>query len=273
MSVGSIRSGRQPPSISGLEDLPEECVEDSVVAETIQRPHKKSPSPRPSLRSSSPFPSLEEIFHTAATSRQTQSPARWTQQSVLQSLRPGKGDLEYEEAMRKLDEGEDDSDRSPDRNKSLRSLFPNATQPEPSKTPSSLQPVKVEAPVKTERSATPPTSQRVKRESPFVIPEGSQVVELSSSPPSVQFVEHYADDSVDGTYQDNSVPQGSGWVQKNFMTRSRGKSVPAAAASASNSTGSQTRPARGRTSLPPARDVTASAYSQIKGRRRTTRKF
>ncbi|RSL97180.1 hypothetical protein CEP52_011051 [Fusarium oligoseptatum] len=255
-SVGSIRSGRQPPSINGLEDLPEECVEDSVVAETVQRPNRKSPSPRPSLRSSSPFPSLEEIFHTAATSRQTQSPARWTQQSVLQSLKPGKGDLEYEEAMRKLDEGEDDSDRSPDRNKSLRSLFPNATQPEPSKSLSSLQPVK-----------------KVKRESPFVIPEGSQVIELSSSPPSVQFVEHYADDSVDGTYQDNSMPQGSGWVQKNFMTRSRGKSVPAAAASASNSTSSQTRPARGRTSLPPARDVTASAYSQIKGRRRTTRKF
>lgn len=273
LSVGSIRSGRQPPSINGLEDPREERVEGSVVAETIQQPHKKPPSPRPSLRSSSPFPSLEEIFHTAATSRQTQSPARWTQQSVLQSLRPGKGDLEYEEAMRKLDEGEDDSDRSPDRNKSLRSLFPNATQPEPSKSSSSLQPVKVEAPVKAERPTTPPTSQRVKRESPFVIPEGSQVIELSSSPPSVQFAEHYADDSVDGTYQDNSVSQGSGWVQKSFMTRSRGKSVPAAAASASNSTGSQTRPARGRTSLPPARDVTASAYSQIKGRRRTTRKF
>ncbi|KAF4468306.1 hypothetical protein FALBO_4818 [Fusarium albosuccineum] len=277
-SVGSIRSGRQPPSNSGLEDLPEERVEDSVVAETTPRPRERTPSPQSSPKVSSPFPSLEEIFHTAVTSRQTQSPGRSTQQSVLRSLKPGRGDLEYEEAMRKLDEGEEESDRSPDRNKSIRSLFPNATQPEPSESLPKLRSPKIGSPQvdapKAEAPTTPPKSQKVKRESPFVIPEGSQVIELSSSPPSVEFTEHYAQDSEDETYEDSPLPRGSGWVQKkvsNVRTRSRGKSLPAA--TASSNANSRARLPRGRTSLPPARDVTASAFSQIKGRRKSTRKF
>ncbi|KAM5350352.1 hypothetical protein ACJ41O_006857 [Fusarium nematophilum] len=278
-SVGSIRSGRQPPSNSGLEELPEERIEDSVIAETVPRPHERTPSPRlmdVPRHSSSPFPSLEEIFHTAATSRLTQSPMKSTQQSVLRSLKPGKGDLEYEEAMRRLDEGEEESDPSPDRNKSIRSLFPHATQPEPSgglpKLPTLKLP-KLEV-SKADTPATPPTSQRVKQESPFVILAGSQVIELSSSPPSVQFTENYALDSEDETYQDSPLPQGSGWVQKktsDVTTRSRGKSLPAV--TTNSAVGARTRLTRGRTSLPPARDASASAFSQIKGRRKSTRKF
>ncbi|KAF5019544.1 hypothetical protein F66182_8437 [Fusarium sp. NRRL 66182] len=279
-SVGSIRSGRQPPSVSGLEDLAGERVEDSVGEDIDTGIHERSASPHitnVSLKDSSPFPSLEEIFHTA---RQTQSPVKSTQPSVPRSLKPIREDVEYEEAMRKLDEGEEESDRSHDRNKSLRRLFPNATQPEPQEGSPLLDSFKSEGSkiriTEAGRAATPPPmSQKVKREAPFVIPEGRQVIELSSSPSSVQFTEDYAQDSEDETYEDSPLPQGSGWVQKNMgemKTRSRGKSLPAVATK-SKTTRARAQVAHGRTSLPPARDVTASAFSQIKGRRRSTRKF
>lgn len=271
-SAGSVRSGRQPPSVSGLDDLPEERIQESVEGGIVDDPHGRSASlhvtneTRP--RSSSPFPSLEEIFHTA---RQTQSPFKFSQMSVPQFIKSEKKDGDYEEAMRKLDEGEE-SDRSPDRNKSLRSLLPNATQPESQKGSPLVRSIKSEGP-KPEASeprdaATPPASQKVKQESQLAIPEGSQVIELSSSPASVQYAEDYAQDSEDETYQD------SGWVQKKHSevnTRSRGKSLPAT--EAKKTTTVQSRTTRGQTSAPVARGVSTSAYSQIKGRRKTTRKF
>ncbi|KAF5555397.1 SRP40-suppressor of mutant AC40 of RNA polymerase I III [Fusarium mexicanum] len=277
-SAGSVRSGRQPPSVSGLDDLPEERIEESVEGGIVDDSHGRSASPqvrnesRP--RSSSPFPSLEEIFHTA---RQTQSPFKFSQMSVPQFIKSERKDGDYEEAMRKLDEGEE-SDRSPDRNKSLRSLLPNATQPESQKGSPLVRSIKSEG-IKPEaseprHSATPPASQKVKQEPQFAIPEGSQVIELSSSPPSVQYAEDYAQDSEDETYQDSPLPQGSGWVQKKHSevnTRSRGKSLPATGAK--KTTTVQSRTIRGQTSAPVARGVSTSAYSQIKGRRKTTRKF
>jgi hypothetical protein len=199
-------------------------------------------------------------------------------------VKPEKGDLEYNEAMRKLDEGEEESDRSPDRNKSLRSLFPHSTQPDlkegsPLRRSFKSEVSKIDVP-EAKHVATPPASQKVKREAHFTVPESSQVIELSSSPSSVQFTEDYAQDSEDETYQDQDtpLPQGEGWVQKNISkveTRSRGKSLPAkdATTTTNKTTSVQTRTTRGRTSLPPARDVTASAFSQIRGRRKSTRKF
>lgn len=277
-SAGSVRSGRQPPSVSGLDDLPEERIEESVEGGIVDDPHGRNASPqvtnesRP--RSSSPFPSLEEIFHTA---RQTQSPFKFSQMSVPLFIKSEKKDGDYEEAMRKLDEGEE-SDRSPDRNKSLRSLLPNATQPESQKGSPLVRSIKSEGskPEASEpgHAATPPASQKVKQESQFAIPEGSQVIELSSSPASVQYAEDYAQDSEDETYQDSPLPQGSGWVQKKqseVNTRSRGKSLPAT--EAKKTTTVQSRTTRGQTSAPVARGVSTSAYSQIKGRRKTTRKF
>lgn len=278
-SAGSIRSGRQPPSVS-LEDLPEERIEDSVVDNGR---HKRTPSPQisnTSARSSSPFPSLEEIFQTA---RQTQSPAKFSQPPVPRYVKSENRDVEYEEAMRKLDEGEDEPDPSLGRNKSLRSLFTHATQGKSPLQRSIKSEVSQTEVVEAERMTTPPTaSQRAKEESQFVVPEGSQVIELSSSPVSVQYTEHYAQDSQDGTYHDSPLPQGSGWAQKNYSqvkTRGRDKSLPATATAtvtaAKNKTvtTTQAHTTRGRTSLPPVRDVTASAYSQIRGRRKPTRKF
>ncbi|CEI63148.1 hypothetical protein FVEN_g308 [Fusarium venenatum] len=276
-SVGSVRSGRQPPSISGLEDLPEERVEDSIMDND-----KRAPSPQLSIvsvRSSSPFPSLEELFQTV---RQTQSPAKFSQPSVPRYVKTEQHDVEYEEAMRKLDEGEDENDRPNLRNKSLRSLLSRAPQEK-----SALQhPIKTEASqtnaVKLEQEASS-LSQGLKKELqriefPPLKQKGDQAIELSSSPPSVQYTEHYAQDSEDDTYHESPLPQGESWVQKNYSevtTRSRGKILPATAALAvdKTTTATQSRTARGRTCLPPVRDVTASAFSQIRGRRKPTRKF
>ncbi|KAI8948834.1 hypothetical protein F4801DRAFT_581005 [Xylaria longipes] len=56
-------------------------------------------------------------------------------------------------------------------------------------------------------------SRRVSK--PFIIPPGSQVVELSSDSESV-YTEDYADEQIDGTYSPElgSIPTGDGWVQK-----------------------------------------------------------
>lgn len=267
-SVSSIRSGRQPPSnyeLGGSLDT----GEDSVIPDTTPRAHETTPTPKDpevssiSSKSSSPFPSIEEIFHTCHTSRQTQSPGKSTQQSVLRNLKSGgKGDPEYDEAMRKLDEGDEESDQSLDKSKSIRSLFPNATQPEPLMELPGLPSPKTETPKK------PPKFKKEKT-SPFMIPEGSQVITLSSSPASERFEEDYAHDSIDETYQDSPLPRGSGWVKKTDTksvprreTRSRGRSVPA--------TGAKSQAGLGRQSVPVP---TASAVSQIKGRRKTSLKF
>ncbi|CAM1509400.1 Fc.00g031390.m01.CDS01 [Cosmosporella sp. VM-42] len=264
-SVSSIHSGRQPPSNYGLGESLDE--DDSIIPETTPRAHETTPTPQSlvsnhSSRSSSPFSSLEEIYHTAATSRLTQSPAKSTQQSILRTLKGrGKQDLEYEEAMRKLDEGDEESDHSQGRNKSIRSLFPNATQPEPL----------LELP-KLERLETPPQA-KMERKSPFKIPEGSQVITLSSSPASVRFSEDYAHDSIDESYKDSPspLPKGSGSVKREESdvlrreTRSRGKSLPAA------TSGSARPQTRGLSQKPNLSML--SAVSQIKRRRTTGRKF
>ena len=61
------------------------------------------------------------------------------------------------------------------------------------------------------------------------IPAGSQVISLASSSPEP--VEDYADDDIDETYEDPEMPNGSGWVSKDWKAYKgeyRGVSVPAA---------------------------------------------
>ncbi|KAH6838383.1 hypothetical protein B0I37DRAFT_449784 [Chaetomium sp. MPI-CAGE-AT-0009] len=61
---------------------------------------------------------------------------------------------------------------------------------------------------------------------PFSVPEGSQVVSLLTSSPEPEIEEHYAEDSIDETYKETSMPTGSGWVKK--PRARRGVSVPPA---------------------------------------------
>lgn len=263
------RSGRQP-SISGLGDVSkEQQVEESITTDTLPPIHETTPPPlnvQPrdvSPARSSPLQSLEEIFHTANTSRQTQSQSRSMQHSIPRYLKNRKHDMGYEEAMRKLDDAVKDSDRSPDRNKLIHSLFPETSQ-------SSLL-GSVPRPRSPEKKVppTPLQSQKVKVESPFVIPEGSQVITLCSSPVSVQFTEHYAQDSEDETHQDIPPSQGSEMPKEKTSqsnTLSRVENVPA------NAVSGRTR-LRSRASLPPARDAMASAFNQIRGRGRKSTRF
>ena len=210
---GSVRSGRQPEFGETMDGGWQEESNNSVIPETllglnevVATPDSGRPLMDPS-RSSSPFPSLEEVFQTAATSRHLQSPKKSSQESVSRSQQPKSTQgREYDEAMRRLDEGEESDSQG--RGKSMRSLFPNASQPAPA-----MDLLEV---------TSSPVGKR-----------GHAIV-LSSSPISVQYVEDYAEDSIDETYEDpGPLPKGSGWVEKKttakktrVRNRVRGASVP-----------------------------------------------
>lgn len=266
-SASSIHSGRQLETGAVDDKL---LDDDEIIPDTNQSAHEatpkaniKEPTEMSSKGSSPFFPSLDEIWHSAHTSRQTQSPLKSSQLSALRKVKGKRHDVEYETAMQKLDEG-DESDSLPDvKNKSIRNLFPNATQPSPSVDDES-------PPIKRERS-------RVRPSAPFQIPEGSQVIALSSSSPSSPvFPENYAEDSVDDTYVGNddddgssSLPHGSGWATKlkapkvasaRKDSRARGKSMPATNVA---STAAISRP----------KGSSLSASTAFKNRRKSGRKF
>jgi hypothetical protein len=181
-SQDSIHSGRQIQPDYGFEE-PSGEISEQVIPETVLEADEilKMDS---STSDSSPLPSLEEIFHSATTSRRQTSPLK----AATAAKSKMNSDPIYEEAMRRLDEGEG-SDAS-SHTKMKRSLFPNSTQP--------VAPTK-----KTEETAT---SQRPRRRSStFKVPDGSQVISIGSSPAPAE-KELYAEDSVDETYR----PRASG---------------------------------------------------------------
>lgn len=216
--------------------------EDEFIPETNVSSHGALPESGDALSaadassrgSSPPFPSIDEIWHTASSSRQTQSPLKSSQTSALQKVKV-KSDADYEAAMQRLDEGDDgeESDSLPNtkNNNSIRNLFPNATQPSLLADTATLPAPK--------RSRPGPLS-------PFKVPDGSQVIALSSSipgsPNSPTFTEKYAEESVDESYKgaegaegaeddSSSLPHGSGWVTKKKRSNKVKKTHVAAPAS------------------------------------------
>ncbi|KFA52302.1 hypothetical protein S40293_00580 [Stachybotrys chartarum IBT 40293] len=220
-SPASISSGRQPQPEDEVEDGAMDSVE-SVVPETLLDPVPRGspeadasePVDYDGLPSSSPLPSLEQIYHTASTSRQAQTP-----RSAGRIPQPKfKPDADYEEAMRRLDNGEENNEEDSDGSAKLKSLFPNATQPPPppSKESPDREAEELQTPIKSKRHM------RARRSSPFVVPPGSQVVTIDSSPISAQITETYADDEIDETYQDEPrLPRGPGWVEKYIAPKSK----------------------------------------------------
>lgn len=223
-SVTSIDSGRQPQSKYDIRGSHGDRIEAAVSAAS-----SKGKQVEESELSSSPFPTVEEIIQTAASSVQTQPSQKPAQKSAESAKAKREPDLEYEEAMRKLDDGDDDgddegaaegddSDTSRGKNKSIRSLFPNATQPDTSN----------DLPKLLLTPQKPTRFKRGLRTSPFVIPEGSQVVTIDSSPRSVQYTENYAENSKDASHRENSPAPSSLRLKKQSVlnqrgTRSRGK--------------------------------------------------
>ncbi|PTB74953.1 hypothetical protein M440DRAFT_1336521 [Trichoderma longibrachiatum ATCC 18648] len=246
----SVASGRQPQTSysihAGLQD-------ETIIPETLPQPRETTPmqsqtrsQTSPSSRaSSSPFPSLEQIFMSA---QPTQSSGRKNESpSMSASLSAPARDAEYEEAMRKLDEGHE-SDVAPEIKKQEeeedtaveRKLFPNATQP-----PSRMKDI-------DEGVALPqlPLSQAEKGtdgKPPFFIPAGSQVIVLSSSPPSGSGVpdedhETMEDKEARAAPTGGSLPTGPGWVRKgNRHERQVSSAKKADATTASPRSGRRTR--------------------------------
>ena len=238
-SATSIRSGRQPQFDNELMDYmntaDDAIVSDVNLPEHGLRPHSELnhfPEDDISERSSSPLPTPDELWHTAQTSKRTQSSPKSSQMSALRQ-RENKANREYEKAMQQIDD-DDDPDTSPDKNKSIWSLFPNATQPSPA--------MKFQQKSDSEDPGSRPLRRSQRRSSSFQVPEGTQVINISSSPCSSLPAEHYADSSIDGTYEGedsidethgedsidedsidenhredegSSLPNGSGWLKKN----------------------------------------------------------
>ncbi|TDZ71617.1 hypothetical protein CTRI78_v001829 [Colletotrichum trifolii] len=267
-TASSVLSGRQPGVDLEYDmgyDLPQmdetmngsPVLGESTPKASLCTPRRKRVSEEPSTADS--FPSLDHIFLTATSEQRTQSPSGTRMVPPFRSEGSAlKADAEYEAAMRRLDDGEsededdkeeeDEDESQPPRpfSNTRKRLFPNSSQPAPSRSPElpelpDVKPRFNTAPSSfTESQDVKPSARNGRRKSsPFRVPEGSQVITLSSSRPSspgLEFTEYYAEDDIDKDYEEksSSLPRGPGWVQKNKPPRAklRAKSTPAGSAAA-----------------------------------------
>ncbi|TDZ15804.1 hypothetical protein Cob_v011219 [Colletotrichum orbiculare MAFF 240422] len=267
-TASSVLSGRQPGVDLEYDmgyDLPQmdetmngsPVLGESTPKASLCTPRRKRVSEEPSTADS--FPSLDHIFLTATSEQRTQSPSGTRMVPPFRSEGSAlKADAEYEAAMRRLDDGEseDEDDKEEEEedesqpprpfSNTRKRLFPNSSQPAPSRSPElpelpDVKPRFNTAPSSfTESQDVKPSARNGRRKSsPFRVPEGSQVITLSSSRPSspgLEFTEYYAEDDIDKDYEEksSSLPRGPGWVQKNKPPRAklRAKSTPAGSAAA-----------------------------------------
>lgn len=198
---------------------------------------------------SSPLPTLDELFCTASQSRATQSPVRAKLSSAAKPHKPeAMRDLEYEEIMRRVDDS-DGSEQDLDQIKESTHPTPSsitwdeqrgqikeerwgqdvvgASTKKNADKPTASPPsgVKAASPVPKQEPVLPPpispprkrrAAAQQKRNGRFSIPDGSQVVSFLTSSPEPEVEEHYAEDSVDSTYEDPEPdpPGGAGWVKR-----------------------------------------------------------
>lgn len=266
----TVPSGRQPRTSYSIEDA---LHNDTIIPETLPQLREttsiqsqaKSQTTPSSPASSSPFPSLEQIFMSA---QPTQSSGRRRETPSLpatQSL-PAR-DVEYEEAMRKLDEGHE-SDLPPEKKEQEEEvmmeskLFPNATQP-------SSRTRLLDEGLLARQISLSQSEKRKEDQSLFVIPAGSQVIILSSSPASSSGV---LDENNGSEYERGSLaqkrgslPTGPGWVRKNTQhERDLSGNKKRDAVTASSRSGRRRRPDKETLSMAPL----VSAVSKYKGRRK-----
>lgn len=249
--TGSTRSGRQvdPDFSIELGDDTFHGLEDGEGASSPPRHHDRdeghaasaddSGAESDSDCSDSSLPSLSDLWGGTASTKGSKSPSRSA--SAVRGRESTAGS--HEESMRRHDStdsrpAEDDRGRQQSVELAQKLVDKPIEKPAPKKT--AQQKTTAAVNIKKERGspraatgdslgnlAQPSRSARESK-SPFVIPEGSQVVSLLDSSPEPEIEEHYADDSVDETYREPGMPTGSGWVKKS-RTR-RGVSVPASSA-------------------------------------------
>ncbi|KAI1345333.1 hypothetical protein F5Y01DRAFT_70472 [Xylaria sp. FL0043] len=140
--------------------------------------------------------SLSPLWCTALTSHSTQNSSGALELSITPkpNVSSSSRDATYEAAMRKLDTQFSDASSPPPADDGLEVKREDPTQFQ----------------AETREAISPPPRRRC-----FTIPEGTQIVELSSdSEPT--YTENYADDAIDGTYspRSDSLPRGDGWVTK-----------------------------------------------------------
>jgi hypothetical protein len=261
--TGSAHSGRQFDHGSNFGDRSSNKPEDSDASKNkvtgtsfrhgSDNDHGTTPQKDPTRRKRSPselsddsFPSMTKVWVTASANS-SQSPVNQAAKSssMKASKRRFVFDSGDEDSTRRSDESEsfEDGDDGPQRrlSKLAHKLVDKPIEkPSPKEKASLRRDTRPpsSAPIKTER-ASPTPATRVSKptrpnksysarstESAFEIPEGSQVVSLLTSSPEPEAEEHYAEDSIDETYEEPGMPSGSGWVRKSRVRR-RGSSVPA----------------------------------------------
>ncbi|RYP10163.1 hypothetical protein DL765_008196 [Monosporascus sp. GIB2] len=195
--------------------------------------------------------SINTIFCTAKSSRQTESPLKSQSQSQqLAAKKPSDTStaapegLEYEKAMRKLDQ-QLDGDQDEEATSRIPDSFPRVDHDDSQaglngvvKSEESSLPRLRRQPTATMASISPPPPKRAGRRRPedrpresssqFSLPPGTHVIELLSSSdveaePEPAFAENYADDDIDETYdpKSSSLPKGPGWISKSSSTSNR----------------------------------------------------
>ncbi|OHE97243.1 hypothetical protein CORC01_07497 [Colletotrichum orchidophilum] len=300
-SVSSIHSGRQldPDGFSFNmvgDDLPQisntghgsPSVEASTPRAQVHTPTREEDTSEPNSAEKSSLPSLESLFKTASQRNSQKNTQSSSKSQVLSAIESPKSivplDEQYEAAIRRIDEAdedeeneEEDEESPPELRKTRKRLFSNSSQPEGQSLfdSSDLPDLRLNtksAPssfIETEETKPRLLRERVRAGSPFVVPPGSQVVTLSSSPPSSPLEENSPEDNVDMNYDDDnssSLPHGSGWVQKNKPSKvnPRAKSVPA--------TGTTARSATTGRSIPPS-SIPARSGTKGKGPRKSSTNF
>ncbi|KAK5651707.1 hypothetical protein OQA88_11773 [Cercophora sp. LCS_1] len=222
----------------------------------------ESSSRSTSESSVSTFPSIGEIMQTASSARSSGTPCI---EALLSSQKARKSsvapNLEYEEAMRRLESYDNPDDvgeapvikTEPVRHARLSSVAHSLAKPieKPSPRKPQAKVVKAEPGVRVAPPPRPRISSRASTQqassSQFSIPQGSQLVSLLSSSPEPEVTEDYAEDSIDETYMgDSPVSQETSWTSK--KTR-RGVSLPASSIPREISTKNQISASQGRQSL------------------------
>jgi len=252
--TGSLHSGRQvdpdfsielgndefhdldDPAAVSRSTLGRHSEDEQDLASEIPRHDSSAGSESDSSNAS--FPSLSEVWRSASATS-SKPPGKHSVAAAIKARKTVVApSLEYEEAMRHLDDSDGISDDSKEHPSKLAQQLVEKPieKPRPKKSANKVLPLDpfLSPHIKAERTSPKPaltkthTAKTARTSSPLAVPKGSQVISLLSSSPEPELEEHYADDSIDETYDEPSMPAGSGWVQKSRALR--GLSVPASSA-------------------------------------------
>ncbi|KAK1777078.1 hypothetical protein QBC45DRAFT_470503 [Copromyces sp. CBS 386.78] len=214
----------------GQEDIEENRQEDNDEEEpqqTTPRPQKRASlsegpaSPALSDMSASTddsFPSLSQTTTKSSQRRASQPPKSTPRDPIPSTSQTRKSldaaNVEYEQTMKRLDEEEssqesttiDDTQIKLEKHRQLSELAHKLAKT-PIERPARKLPFRrtsTPSKLKQTTTATTKSTRATRFGGPFVIPEGSQVVDLLASSPEPEPNEDYADDDVDETYHESS---------------------------------------------------------------------